>query len=138
MTRSSSRSSQAGYTVWEWLMIVLVGGLLLTVAFSIGPLYVTNYTIQATVKALQNEPELGAKSVFEVRQAVERKFDVNQIEVVQAVCRSKEIPCMKVEKTKTHLIIDANYEARTHVLGNVDAVVKFDNNRVEIVIPGAT
>ena len=45
---------------------------------------------------------------------------------------------MKVEKTKTHLIIDANYEARTHVMGNVDAIVNFDKNRVEIVIPGAS
>ena len=26
---------------------------------------------------------------------------------------------MKVEKTKTHLIIDANYEARTHVMGKL-------------------
>ena len=61
-----------------------------------------------------------------------------QIEAIQAVCRDKARPCMKVEKTKTHLIIDANYEARTHVMGNVDAIVNFDKNRVEIVIPGAS
>ena len=134
----SSRSRQAGFTVWEWLVIVLVGGFLLKLGFSIGPLYITNYTIQATVQALQNEPELASKTVYEVRSAVERKFDVNQIEVVQAVCRDKNKPCMKVEKTKTHLVIDANYEARTHVIGNVDAVVVFDRNRVEIAVPGAS
>ena len=135
---SSSRSRQAGFTIWQWMVIVLVGGFLLTVGFSLAPLYINNYTIRATVQALQNEPELGRKSTQEIRMAVERKFDVNQIEAIQAVCRDKLKPCMKVEKTKTHLVIDANYEARTHVMGNVDAVVVFDKNRVEIVIPGAS
>ena len=135
---SASRRRQAGFTIWQWMVIVLVGGFLLTVGFSLAPLYINNYTIRATVQALQNEPELGRKSTQEVRLAVERKFDVNQIEAIQAVCRDKQKPCMKVEKTKTHLIIDANYEARTHVMGNVDAVVMFNDNRVEIVIPGAS
>ncbi len=138
MSNSSSRSRQAGFTIWQWMVIVLVGGFLLTVGFSLAPLYINNYTIRATVQALQNEPELGRKSTQEIRMAVERKFDVNQIEAIQAVCRDKAKPCMKVEKTKTHLIIDANYEARTHVMGNVDAMVMFNNNRVEIVIPGAS
>jgi hypothetical protein len=138
MSNSSSRSRQAGFTIWQWMVIVLVGGFLLTVGFSLAPLYINNYTIRATVQALQNEPELGRKSTQEIRMAVERKFDVNQIEAIQAVCRDKVKPCMKVEKTKTHLIIDANYEARTHVMGNVDALVMFNNNRVEIVIPGAS
>ena len=135
---SASRSRQAGFTIWQWMVIVLVGGFLLTGGFSLAPLYFNNYTIRGTVRALQNEPELGRKSTQEVRLAVERKFDVNQIEAIQAVCRDKLKPCMKVEKTKTHLIIDANYEARTHVMGNVDAVVMFNDNRVEIVIPGAS
>ena len=138
MLNSSSRSRQAGFTIWQWMVIVLVGGFLLTVGFSLAPLYINNYTIRATVQALQNEPELGRKSTQEIRMAVERKFDVNQIEAIQAVCRDKAKPCMKVEKTKTHLIIDANYEARTHVMGNVDALVMFNDNRVEIVIPGAS
>lgn len=135
---SSPRSRQSGFTIWQWMVIVLVGGFLLTVGFSLAPLYINNYTIRATVQALQNEPELGRKSTQEIRMAVERKFDVNQIEAIQAVCRDKAKPCMKVEKTKTHLVIDANYEARTHVMGNVDAVVMFNDNRVEIVIPGAS
>jgi hypothetical protein len=138
MMNSSSRSRQAGFTIWQWMVIVLVGGFLLTVGFSLAPLYINNYTVRATVQALQNEPELGRKSTQEIRLAVERKFDVNQIEAIQAVCRDKARPCLKVEKTKTHLIIDANYEARTHVMGNVDAIVNFDKNRVEIVIPGAS
>ena len=135
---SSSRSRQAGFTIWQWMVIVLVGGFLLTVGFSLAPLYINNYTVRATVQALQNEPELGRKSTQEIRMAVGRKFDVSQIEAIQTVGRDKARPFMKVEKTKTHLIIDANYEARTHVMGNVDAIVNFDKNRVEIVIPGAS
>jgi hypothetical protein len=44
---------------------------------------------------------------------------------------------MKIEKTKTTVKIDANYEARVHVMANVDAVVVFSDNVIEIPIPGA-
>jgi hypothetical protein len=73
-----------------------------------------------------------------MRQAIERKFDVNQIDVVQAVCRDKEKSCLKIEKTKTSVRIDGNYEARVHVIANIDAVVVFKDNFVEIPIPGAS
>jgi len=135
---SSFPARQSGYTVWQWLVFLLIAAFFLTIGFKIGPLYVTNYTVQSTVKALQNEPELASKSVIEMRQAIERKFDVNTIVVIQAVCRDKHRPCMKVERSKSIVKIDANYEARVHVMGNVDAVVVFDNNFVEIPIPGGT
>ncbi len=133
-----ARLHQAGYSIWQWMVIVLVVGFFLTIGFSVGPLYITNYSVQATVKSLRSDPELATKSIPEIRSAIERKFDVNQIDVVQAVCRDKNKPCMKVEKTMKHVIIDASYEARVHVMANVDAVVSFDGNRVEIPIPGAS
>ena len=51
--------------------------------------------------------------------------------------QDKARPCLKIEKSTTKVIIDANYEARVHVMANVDAVVVFDKNRIEIPIPGA-
>ena len=45
--------------------------------------------------------------------------------------------CLKIDKTKGVLRIDGNYEARVHVIANIDAVVVFSDNFVEIQIPGA-
>jgi hypothetical protein len=128
---------QRGMSVWQTLIVLVVVGLGLTIAASIGPVYITNFSVQSTIKSLQTEPELASRSVLEMRQAIERKFDVNQIDVVQAVCRDKEKACLKIEKTKTVLRIDGNYEARVHVIANIDAVVVFTDNVVEIPIPGA-
>jgi hypothetical protein len=128
---------QQGMSVWQTLIVLVVVGLGLTIAASIGPVFITNFSVQSTIKSLQTEPELASKSVLEMRQAIERKFDVNQIDVLQAVCRDKEKACLKIEKTKTVLRIDGNYEARVHVIANIDAVVVFKDNFVEIPIPGA-
>lgn len=133
----SMPSRQRGMSVWQILILLVAGGFFLTLIFTIGPLYITNFTVQSTVKDLLKDPELASKSVHEIRLAIERKFDVNQVEVVQAVCRMKDRTCMKIEKTKTTVKIDANYEARVHVMGNVDAVVVFNDNVIEIPIPGA-
>jgi hypothetical protein len=124
-------------SVWQILLLLVAGGFFLTLIFTIGPLYITNFTVQSTVKDLIKDPELATKSVQEIRLAIERKFNVNQVEVVQAVCRDKQLTCMKIEKTKTTVKIDANYEARVHVMANVDAVVVFNDNVIEIPIPGA-
>ena len=129
--------NQQGMSVWQTLIVLVVVGLGLTIAASIGPVFITNFSVQSTIKSLQTEPELASKSVLEMRQAIERKFDVNQIDVLQAVCRDKEKACLKIEKTKTVLRIDGNYEARVHVIANIDAVVVFKDNFVEIPIPGA-
>ncbi|MFM7783521.1 MAG: DUF4845 domain-containing protein [Gammaproteobacteria bacterium] len=123
-------------TMWQWLVVILVAGLGLTVAVAIGPIYLSNFTVQSTVKDLRADRELGGKSVVEIRQAIERRFDVNSIAVIQAVCRDPATPCLKIEKTKSTLKVDANYEARTHVIANIDAVVVFKDNVVEIPLPG--
>jgi len=129
---------QGGFSLWGWLVVLALAGFFLTLGFRIGPVYVTNYTVRATVKSLQNEPELGALTPFDVRRAVERKFDVNRIEVIQAVCRDKKKPCMTIEKTKTEMTINANYETRVHAMGNIDAVIVFSDNMVTIPIPGGS
>lgn len=129
---------QRGFTIWQWLIIVAIAGFLLTIGFKLAPLYITNFTVDSTVESLRNEPEMAGKSITEMRAAIERKFDVNRIEVIQAVCRDKTKPCLKIEKSTTKVIIDANYEARVHMMSNVDAVVVFDKNRIEIPIPGAS
>lgn len=137
-TISRGRQYQRGMSVWQTLLLLVAIGIGLTIAVAVGPVYITNFSVQSTIKSLQTEPELASKSVLEIRQAIERKFDVNQIDVVQAVCRDKQKACLKVEKTKTTLRIDGNYESRVHVIANIDAVVVFKDNFVEIPIPGAS
>jgi hypothetical protein len=129
---------QRGFTMWQWLIILAIAGFFFTVGFKLAPLYITNFTVESTIDSFRTEPELATKSITEVRRAIERKFDVNMIDVVQAVCRFKDKPCLKIEKSKTTMVIDANYEARVHMMGNVDAIVVFDKNRIEIPIPGGT
>lgn len=135
--RQGMRGRQRGMSVWQWLAVLVTAGFILTIVATVGPVYITNYSLQETVKSLQNEPELASLSTVDLRNAVQKKFDVNSIDVMQAACVVKEKACMKIEKTKSTVKIDANYEARVHVMGNVDAVVVFRNNIIEIPIPGA-
>ena len=130
------RGRQRGMSIWQWLAVLGCVGFFLTLAASIGPLYIRNYSLQSIIKALQNEPELASLSTIDMRNAIQKKLDVNTIEDMQAVCSYKEKACMKIERSKGKVRIDANYEARVHVLGNVDAVVVFSENAIEIPIPG--
>jgi hypothetical protein len=135
---SVMRAAQRGMSTWQWLVVLMVAGFFLTLAATLGPVFITNYSLQSTVKSLQNEPELASLAIIDLRMAIQKKFDVNRIDVIHAQCNVKEANCLKIEKTKTLVKIDANYEARVHVMGNVDAVVMFKDNYIEIPIPGAS
>lgn len=134
--RMSSLGRQAGLSIYQLMIVLVVIGFFGVLAFTLGPLYLRNVTVQSTVQDLKSDQELAGKSVTDIRNAIERRFDVNRIQDIQAVCRKKDVPCMKIEKSSDMLTINANYESRVHVMFNVDAVVVFSENVVEIPIRG--
>jgi Domain of unknown function (DUF4845) len=133
-----SLHAQRGFTFWGWMIVLGIGAFFLTLAAKLAPVYISNYSIQAIIKSLDKEPELAEKSIYDIRRAVQRKFDVNNIDSILAEKCDKKLSCVSVQKDATTLRIDANYEARVHIMGNVDAVVMFKNNFVELPIKGGS
>lgn len=133
------RTHQNGFTIWTVLILVALAGFLLTIAFKLGPAYIANYDVKSVIDALVSEPGLGKMSNAEVRSLLERRFDINRVSAIKAQCRLKDegkIPCVQLDRTRDTLTIDAGYEVRIPVMANVDAVVKFYNNRIEVPTKG--
>ena len=39
---------------------------------------------------------------------------------------------IEIEKTKSHYVVTANYETRVALIANIDVVLKFENNKIEL------
>ena len=137
MRDSLNFRTQRGKSMWTVMMGVVVAGFILTIAFKLLPAYISNYDVKAVIDSLVSEPRLGNLSTLEVRRLIERKFDINQVDNIKAQCRARDegkIPCVKITRTRDAMTIDAGYEVRIPVMGNVDAVVKFEGNKIEVPI----
>ena len=139
MRHQNSLNRQRGFSFWSILILIATAGFILTIAFKLMPTYISYWDVKSVMDALVSEPGLGKMSNAEVRSTLEKRFDINRIDAIRARCRAKDaeqVACVKIERTRDKLIIDANYEKRVHVMANVDAIVKFENNVVEIPISG--
>lgn len=116
---------QRGLGLLGWIVVLAVASFFLTCAFRIGPLYIDYWTVESVLEGALEEEGLERQSKHEIRSAIQRRFDTNRVEVIKA----REI---RFEETRDKLVMDAGYEQRVPLIGNIDVVVRFEQLRYEI------
>lgn len=114
------RNNQSGMSSLTILVIMLAGAFVLLAVFRVGPLYLDNYFVQSSVKALQDE-DISKMTDAQVRKVLDRYFLINGVRDMSA--RDAEI-----ERNKTSTVVKLDYEKRIDFLGNLDVVVTFENH----------
>lgn len=102
------------------LMVLSACAFVLLIVFKIGPLYIDNYFVKASVDSLQ-EIDVAGVSDREVRSALSRYFMVNGV-------RDISVNAAKIERDTKHAVVKLDYEKRIVFFGNVDVVVRFENH----------
>ncbi len=110
---------QYGMSSLSMLVLLAVIGFFLTALFKIGPLYLDNYFVAASIKSLKNE-KTHEISDAQIRRILDKLFTINGVRDITA----REV---KVDRQKTHTIVSMAYEKRVPFMGNIDVVVKFNN-----------
>jgi hypothetical protein len=111
----------------EWLLVLVVAGFLMLFGFTVAPGYINNMTVKAALESLEQEPEIGSMSNMKIKSVLGRKFDMNQITAI----KSKDV---KIERTKSTMKISANYEERRPLMANIEVVLVFNENVVELPV----
>lgn len=117
--------SQRGMTTISMLMIVVLVGFVLMIAAKLVPTYFAHFKVEAALKNLTADNRAEGASDKEIKSLILKKLDVDDVEFVT----EKDIVITKTSAGRTVAI---DYEARVPMFANVDAVVKFGNNSVEL------
>ena len=110
---------QQGLSALGILLILTIAGFFLTVATTIGPLYLDNSFVNAALQSLSSEP-IHKLSDGKIRRRLQDSFTINNIRDVNA----KDTV---IERKKTATTVSLDYERRVHFFANVDIVVIFEN-----------
>ena len=116
---------QRGLTAIGWLIVLGMLSFFVLLVLRLAPGYLEFYKVKSVLESLQQEPYLGNKTPMEIHSLLQRRIDVNAIDSIQA----KDIN-IKQEGGKT--TISTQYEVRVPIMGNVDAVSKFEKS-IEVV-----
>lgn len=117
----TARKYQRGFGALEWMVILFVGGVMLSTGIKLVPIYIDNMAIQDAFKALysEQEPVKRKPSAGDIASQISRKLRTNNIHYL-----SKENVTIDYSEDDT-MTINLDYEVRIGVVGNIDAVVMF-------------
>lgn len=121
----NTRKSQRGMTAISMLVIACLVGFVVMIAIKLAPTYFAHFKVQAALKNLPTDSRAEGASDREIKELILKKLDVDDVDFV----KSEDIVITKSSSGRTVAI---DYEARVPMFGNVDAVVKFDKNSIEL------
>lgn len=117
--------TQRGMTAIGWIIVLGLIAFFVLLALRLTPGYLEYFSVASSIESLENEPGITEKTPPEIRSLIDKRFQVNDVKTVTG----KNV---KIENKGGRLTISVEYEIRVPVMGNVDAVSKF-NKSVEVV-----
>ncbi|MBT8123814.1 MAG: DUF4845 domain-containing protein [Gammaproteobacteria bacterium] len=111
---------QRGFSMLSGLIILSILAFALNCAFKLVPLYIDNITVRSALKSLAKDPELPDMKKSDIRHKLSNYFHVNNV-------RGKPSESISIESTPKTKFVNINYEERTNIIFNIDAVVVFEN-----------
>lgn len=127
--RPCARALRAGQRGMSPITVLLVCGMIgfcMLMVFRIAPIYIADATVSSAMKGIEQEANLARMSAYEIRNRLQRHFDVNDIDAI----KSSDV---KVTKDAGELVISIEYETRRPLIYNLDVVAHFTHEqRVKI------
>ncbi len=117
--------SQRGMTGISIMMLLALGAFVLAMVFKLFPFYLEGFKVSSTLKGLSSDTRVEGASDRQVKDLILKKLQVDDVDTVT----SEHI---KIDSSAQKRSVSIEYEARVHMFGNIDAVVVFGDNAVEI------
>lgn len=117
------RRRQLGMSSIQLVLMIGLFVLALTCVLKMVPVYIQNMNAQSVFDSLLDE-QLSRERPFtksEIRSLMGKRLGINQITILA-------LKDVDIEKTSSGNIVNAVYEVREPLIGNIDVVMKFENS----------
>lgn len=119
-----TRSRQRGMSIPSMLVVAAMVGFFIMCTIRMAPRYFEYLSVREIVTTIAREHNPEEEDIPDIRRRIETMFNTNQIYDLQP----KDV---EVYRKDGRTFIDARYEARVPIMGNVDAVMNFDDLEIE-------
>lgn len=111
---------QRGLTFLSLLLVIALIAFFALVIMKVGPLYIENASVKASVENLVGLPGIGKEGQLAMRRRIQNQLDVDDVKSFH----SKDAKIVKSKESQVWLVT-AEYEARTILFKNVGVFISF-------------
>lgn len=111
---------QKGLSAFGWLVVIFLFGVALTIAYAIIPAYYDNTLVADGLKSVGSSPDVQSLSREQVVGRLRNYFDLNGV-------RGEPTKNIKVTRRSEGMVVNIDYEVRENIFGNIDVVMRFEN-----------
>ena len=129
MKPTTSFARQQGMTLLGFVLVLMIVGVFAFIAIRLFPVYSEYYSVVSSLRAMQKEPGIVAKSPEEVKGLLLRKFYVSYVSTPKPAD-------IKVTRRGGEYLVQVKYEVRGNLIYNLDYIASFDKS-VSLSRPGA-
>jgi flagellar biogenesis protein FliO len=113
-----SLQHQQGLTFISLIFVLGLIGFFILLVLKIGPIYLDHSKVANALSALEKSTDIAARSVPEVRQSLDKRFNISY---VTAVTQED----VKITKSDNYLKVEIEYEVVKKIIGNLSVLVEF-------------
>lgn len=125
MKIKTNKHGQSGMTLMGTLIVLIVAAFFAVVLIKLVPLYMGNFKVKSVLNSMKEEQDIATMPPAEIEKRILSRLDINDVGNV----KKEDI---KIVRSTKNTVITVNYEARVNLFANLDAVAKFEDNRVEL------
>lgn len=115
---NSSPKSQQGLTLISIVFLLGLIGCFVLLTLKIVPIYLDHGKVKSALEALKATPEFATKSEFEIRDSLNKRFNINYVYDVKQ-------DDIKVVKHGNYVKVDIEYETVVKLVGNLSVLAEF-------------
>ncbi|HLR87533.1 MAG TPA: DUF4845 domain-containing protein [Wenzhouxiangella sp.] len=114
-----SLQEQRGMTLIGFVFLLLVVLFFTFIGIKIVPVYMNHVSLMSEVKSIASQPGAANKSPNAIRKELASRIEISYIKHI-------EPRHIKIE-TGTNARVLVKYDVEQHLLGNIDAIIRFDS-----------
>ena len=99
---------------------LVVAGVLLILLFKLTPVYLEHFAVVSSLKSMEEEAGMRAKSPSELKRLLQKRFDINDVKRVTP-------DDIIIKRQGKSTLITIAYEVQIPLVSNIDLLVTFDN-----------
>lgn len=115
------RSRQQGVTMWGMFSIAALVVFFSLLLFKLIPPYLQDLKVKTALDSVEKQAEGGGMSILEIREALRKRFDIDDIEHV-------ELSDITIEPRGRNKFVRIEYEAQIPLILNISALLEFDHS----------
>lgn len=119
---------QRGLTAIGFVLLLGLIAFFSALAIKLTPLYLEHFEVSSVLKSVAQESDIGSKSAADIKDSIMKKLSINDVSHV-----TKDD--IEVSKEDGKLRVTISYEARVPMVGNIDIVANFKDNKIEVPLP---